>query len=379
MQSYIQEERVMRDSINWVGIDDHADKLTIALYAGDEKRAAKEWEVAPTEQGLRQLVRWLKSLEGPVRCVYEAGPCGYELYRMLTSKKIGCVVAAPSLTPRKPGDRIKTNRRDARKLAELHRAGMLTPIVVPDRKQESVRDLLRARDDARKNVMSARHRLGKFLLRHGLRFREATSWGAKHWHWIRSTVMPEAYEQLVLVEYIAALDARQGELGRLDGLVAEAAKEAGYAPLVAQLCVLRGIDILSAMTILTELGDLRRFSSARQLMAAVGLVPSEYSTGDKTRRFSITKTGNAHVRHVLIQASWHYRHAARGGAAVRKRRTNQSSQVVEIAKKADHRLHRKYSRLTGRGKRSTVAVTAVARELAGFVWAIGQHSSASQN
>lgn len=369
----------MKHSINWVGIDDHADKLTIAQYTGEQKRAAKEWEVAPTEQGLRQLVRWLKSLEGAVRCVYEAGPCGYQLYRMLTSKKIDCAVAAPSLTPRKPGDRIKTNRRDARKLAELHRAGMLTTIVVPDRKQESVRDLLRARDDGRKNVMSARHRLGKFLLRHGLRFREATSWGTKHWQWIRSILMPEPYEQVVLVEYIAALEARQAELGRLDGLVAEAAKEPEYAPLVAQLCVLRGIDILSAMTILTELGDLRRFSSARQLMAAVGLVPSEYSTGDKTRRFSITKTGNAHVRHVLIQASWHYRHAARGGAAVRKRRMNQSSQVVDIAKKADHRLHRKYSRLTGRGKRSTVAVTAVARELAGFVWAVGQHSSASEN
>src|SRR6266545_4483405 len=170
---------------------------------------------------------------------------------------------------------------------------------------------------------------------------------------------------------IAALEARQEELRRLDQLVAEAAKESAYATLVAHLCVLRGIDILSAMTILTELGDLRRFGSARQMMAAVGLVPSEYSTGDKTRRFSITKTGNAHVRHVLLQAAWHYRHAA-SGSAVRKRRIDQSSALIEIAKKADDRLHRKYWRLTSRGKRSTVAVTAVARELAGFVWAVGQ-------
>ncbi len=361
----------MKHSINWVGIDDHADKLTICLLVGEQKSAAKEWEVAPTEQGLRQLVRWLKGLEGQIRCIYEAGPCGYELYRLLMNKKMECAVAAPSLTPRKPGERIKTNRRDARKLAELHRAGLLTIITVPDRQQESVRDLLRARDDARKNVMSARHRLSKFLLRHGRRFREATSWGTKHWQWIRSIIMPEPYEQVVLIESIAALEARQGELRRLDQLVAEAAKESAYATLVAHLCVLRGIDILSAMTILTELGDLRRFGSARQMMAAVGLVPSEYSTGDKTRRFSITKTGNAHVRHVLLQAAWHYRHAA-SGSAVRKRRIDQSSALIEIAKKADDRLHRKYWRLTSRGKRSTVAVTAVARELAGFVWAVGQ-------
>lgn len=361
----------MKHSINWVGIDDHADKLTIAQYVGDQKRAAKEWEVAPTEQGLRQLVRWLKSLEGPRRCVYEAGPCGYELYRLLRGKGIDCAVAAPSLTPRKPGERIKTNRRDARKLAELHRAGMLTLIVVPDRTQESVRDLMRARDDARKNVMSARHRLSKFLLRHGLRFREAATWGSQHWRWIRSIQMPEPYEQIVLIESITALEARLAELRRLDQIIAEAAKEPAYAPLVGQLCVLRGIDVLSAMTILSELGDLRRFTSARQLMAAVGLVPSEYSTGDKTRRFSITKTGNAHVRHVLLQAAWHYRHAA-SGAAIRKRRLHQSSTLVAIAKKADHRLYCKYRRMISRGKRSTIAVTAIARELAGFVWAVGQ-------
>jgi transposase len=318
-------------------------------------------------------VRWLKSLDGEIRCVYEAGPCGYNLYRLLTSKKIGCSVAAPSLTPRKPGDRVKTNRRDARKLAEMHRAGLLTTVVVPDRRQESIRDLMRARDDARKNVMSARHRLGKFLLRRGLRFREATAWGTKHWTWIHSITIDEPYEQLVLDRYIAALEARQQELRELDQDVAAAAQESDYAPLVAQLRVLRGIDVLSAMTILTELGDLRRFASARQIMAAIGLVPSEYSTGDKIRRFAITKTGNAHVRHVLLQAAWHYRHTPRSAGTVSKRRAGQPLPLVTIARKADERLHRKYRRLVGRGKRSTVAVTAVARELAGFVWAIGQH------
>jgi transposase len=178
---------------------------------------------------------------------------------------------------------------------------------------------------------------------------------------------------VALNEYIRALEERQSELRRLDEVVLEAAKEPDYAPLVAQLCVLRGIDTLSAMTILSELGDVRPFASARQLMAAVGLVPSEYSTGDKTRRFSITKTGNAHVRHVLVQAAWHYRHAPRTGAAIGKRRDAQPGELVAIAKKAEERLHRRYRRMTGRGKRSTVAVTAVARELAAFVWAIGQY------
>lgn len=357
---------------NWIGIDDHADKLTIALYVGTRKEPSKEWEVAPTEAGLRQLVRWIKGLDGPVHCVYEAGPCGYELYRLLVGHKIDCVVAAPSLTPRKPGERVKTNRRDARKLAELLRAGMLTPITVPDRRQESVRDLLRARGDVRKNVLSARHRLSKFLLRHGRRYREGSTWGTKHWQWIRSQKMTEPYDRVVLDHYIVALETLQEQLKMIDARVQAAASEPDYSPLVAQLCVLRGIDVLSAMIILTELGDLRRFRSASQLMAAVGLVPAEYSTGDKTRRFGITKNGNAHVRHVLVQAGWHYQRTARVGHSVRKRRSGQPDRVVAVARRADERLHARYRRLVGRGKRSTVAVTAVARELAGFVWALGQ-------
>jgi transposase len=196
-----------------------------------------------------------------------------------------------SLTPRKPGERIKTNRRDARTLAELHRAGMLMLITVPDRRQESVRDLLRARDDVRRNVFSARHRLSKFLLRQGRRYRDGSTWKAAHWSWIRSQKMDEPHHQTVLDHYIAALEGLVEQLKALDRHVQEAAREADYAPMVAQLSVLRGIDVLSAMIILSELGDLRRFASASQLMAAVGLVPSEYSTGDKTRRFGITKTG----------------------------------------------------------------------------------------
>lgn len=221
-------------------------------------------------------------------------------------------------------------------------------------------------------MLSARHRLSKFLLRQGRRYREGSTWKAGHWSWIRSQKMDEPHDQTVLDHYIAALEALQEQLKALDAHVQEAAREADYAPMVAQLCVLRGIDVLSAMIILSELGDLRRFASASQLMAAVGLVPSEYSTGDKTRRFGITKTGNAQVRHVLVQAGWHYQRAPRSGSVVRKRRSGQSGPVIAVARRADERLHRKYRRLVGRGKRSTVAVTAVARELAGFIWALGQ-------
>jgi transposase len=235
-----------------------------------------------------------------------------------------------------------------------------------------VRDLLRARDDVRKNVLSARHRLGKFLLRHGLRFRDARSWGTQHWRWIRSIALTEVCEQIVLAHYINALEMSLEQLRVLDQHVSDVARDTDYAPMVGQLCALRGIDVLSAMSILAELGDLRRFASARQLMAAVGLVPSEYSTGDKTLRFSITKTGNAHVRHILLQAAWHYRHVPRGGLTIQARRRSQAPHIVATARKAEQRLHHKYRRMISRGKRSTVAVTAVARELAGFIWAVGQ-------
>lgn len=272
----------MRHLTNWIGIDDHADKLTIALYVGTQKEPAKVWEVAPTETGLRQLVRWIKELHGPVQCVYEAGPCGYALYRLLVSKKIDCAVAAPSLTPRKPGERVKTNRRDARKLAELHRAGMLTLITVPDRRQESVRDLLRARGAVRKNILSARHRLRKFLLRQGCRYRDGSTWKTGHWQWIRSQAMSEPYDQIVLNHYIEALEALQEQLKALDAHVQDAAREPDYAPMVAQLCVLRGIDVLSAMVILSELGDLRRFASAPSSWPRSGWCQA--STAPATRR-----------------------------------------------------------------------------------------------
>lgn len=362
----------MTNVINWVGIDDHADKWTIAHYEGQKSTPAREWELQPGENGYRKLIGWLKELKGAVRVVYEAGPCGYELYRRLRKSGIECDVAAPSLTPRKPGDRVKTNRRDAQKLARLLRAGELTLITVADARQEAVRDLIRAREAANKDLLRARHQLSKLLLRYGHRY-QGTAWTKRYWEWVNQIKLSEEWSREVMRQQIVIIDQRVQVVAEYDRSIEKIAESAEYAPIVRALGVLRGIDRLTAMTIAAELGDLRRFATAPQLMAALGLVPSEYSTGDKTRRMAITKTGNAHVRRVLVEAAWHYqRFANRTGPTVRRRREDQPHERLAIAERCDARLHRRFIRLTSRGKRSTVAAVAVARELAGFIWAIGQ-------
>lgn len=361
----------MKNVINWVGIDDHADKWTIAQYEGMDEEPAREWELVPGESGYRKLIGWLKSL-GQVRVVYEAGPCGYEMYRQLRQRGLTCEVAAPSLTPRKPGDRVKTNRRDARKLARLYRSRELTLITVPDARQESVRDVVRAREAAGKDLLAARHQLSKFLLRYGHRYRDGNQWTQRHWAWIRQITLAEAPSNEVMKQLVRTIDTRAEVVAQYDRLIAEIAASDEYAPFVAALSVLRGVGCLTAMTVLVELGDLRRFQMAPQLMAALGLVPGENSTGDKIKRLSITKTGNAHVRRVIVEAAWHYQRVSRNGARIKQRRKGQAAELIAIAEKCDVRLHRRFTRLTSRGKRSVVAVVAVARELAGFIWAIGQ-------
>jgi transposase len=358
--------------IHWIGIDDHADKWTIAQLKGDEEKPAKEFELVPNEVGYRKLIAFAKGLEGEVRIVYEAGPCGYELYRRLTKAGLSCQVAAPSLTPRKPGDKVKTNRRDALKQARYLRSGDLTFIVVPDRERESLRDLVRARHAVMKDLVRIRHQIVKFLLRYGHRYRDGKAWTARFWVWLNKIELEGTYGRIVLDEMIRAHTQRLEQLGRYDKEIEAASKTPEYAPYIAALSVLRGISTLSAMTILSELGDLRRFPTAPELMAAVGVVPSENSTGDKTTRLSITKTGNAHVRHIVVEAAWHYQRRITNGATIRKRRKDQPQALLDIAERCDLRLNRKFHRMTGRGKRSVVAAVAVARELIGFIWAIGQ-------
>lgn len=358
--------------IHWIGIDDHADKWTIAHLKGSEEKPAKEFELMPDEGGYRKLIAYAKQLEGEVRIVYEAGPCGFELYRRLTKAGLQCQVAAPSLTPVKPGDRVKTNRRDAAKLAHYHRSGELTMITVPGEEQESLRDLVRGRAAIKKDILAVQNQITKLLLRYGHRYRDGKAWTGRFWVWLRAIKLKGEWSQSVLTEMIVTLEHRTEQLSRFDQMIADAAKKSEFKTYVNGLRVLRGLDTLSAMTLLSELGDLRRFGSAPQLMAAIGLVPSEYSTGDTTSRFSITKAGNAHVRHIAVEAAWHYQRRITQGRTIMARRKGQPQELVEIAQKCDLRLNRKFHRMTSRGKRSTVAAVAVARELIGFIWAIGQ-------
>jgi transposase len=358
--------------IYWIGIDDHADKWTIAQYRGEEARPSKEFELVPDEKGYKRLLAYLKGLDGEVRIVYEAGPCGYDLYRRLTKAGFQCQVAAPALTPRKPGERVKTNRRDAAKLGRYLRSGELTFIVVPDEERESLRDLIRSREAAQKDVGRTKKRILHLLLRYGHRFRGGDAWTMRFWAWLKSIELAGADSKFVLAELLTELEHRTAQVHRYDERIELAAQKPEYKVYLDGLRTLRGISTLSAMTILSELGDLRRFSTAPQLMAAIGVVPSESSTGDKTNRFSITKTGNAHVRRIAVEAAWNYRRRLTPGRTIRARRKGQPKEIVDIAEKCEKRLNSKFFRLTSRHKKSTVAAVAVARELLGFIWSIGQ-------
>lgn len=281
-------------------------------------------------------------------------------------------MVAPSLIPKKPGDRVKTDKRDAEKLARSHRAGDLTTIHVPTAAQEALRDLVRAREDAKEDLLRRRHRLSKFLLRQGLRY-AGKSWTKAHWAWIRAQRFEDENAATVLSEYLIAIEQELERISRLDQRIEEESHAPAIAPMIDRLKALRGVDTITAMTLVSELIDLNRFATPKELMAFVGLVPSEHSSGRKRRQGSITKTGNAHVRRVLVEAAWHYRHPPTGGgAAIRKRREGQPPKIVETARKAEMRLHRKYRRMIARGKNRGTTAAAVARELTGFVWAIGR-------
>lgn len=361
----------MQNSSTWVGLDVHKENIVMAVLGQNGKDLWK-FQMQNSSKGKERLLARLAEFPG-VHCAYEAGPTGYDLKRFLDAKGIPCDVVAPSLIPRRPGDRVKTDKKDAEKIARMHRMGELVPIHVPTPQQESMRDLLRAREDACEDLVRRRHRLGKFLLRQGRRY-EGKSWSAKHWVWIHAQNFDDPNAAAVFTEYIFAVQQEMERVARFDQRVEEMAKEPEIAPLVSRLAALRGVRTLTAVTLIAELVDLRRFASPRGLMTFAGLVPGERSSGGTVRRSGITKTGNAHLRRVLVEAAWHYRHApSKTGDTIKKRREGLSPAVIETARKADLRLHKKFMRLViGKGKRSTVAATAVARELAGFVWAIGQ-------
>ena len=365
----------MKEVTTYVGVDAHKKDLFVAMLVGDGQ-APVTWTVPNEPNAVRRLVRKLeRDAPGPVRMCYEAGPCGYALQRQVATARVSCQVIAPSLIPRKPGERIKTNRRDARKLAELFRAGLLTEVRPPTPEDEAVRDLCRARDDAREDLQRSRHRLGKLLLRRGLQYSAGRNWTQGHRRWIDSLEWAQPAERVVVDDYLLAIDHLEVRLSELDARLVEVADTEPYREHVGWLRCFRGIDTLTAILILAELHDFRRFPSAPALMAYVGLVPGEDSTGEKHRRGPITRTGNALVRRLLVETAWHYQHRPSVGGALSRRRKGQPGRVIAIADKAQQRLCRRFRKLGAEHKPAPKIAVAIARELAGFLWAALQPAS----
>jgi transposase len=357
----------MKQVTTYVGIDAHKKDLFIAMLMGPEAKPVT-WQLANESHAVRRLVRKLeREAPGPVRVFYEAGPCGYALQRQVATSRVSCDVVAPALIPRKPGERVKTNRRDARKLAELGRAGLLTAVQPPTPDDEAVRDLARARDDAREDLQRCRHRLGKLLLRRGLHY-HGRNWTRGHREWIHRLTWTHAAERTVVDDYLLAIDHTEARLLELDARLSEIAETEPYREPVGWLRCFRGIDTLTAILILAELHDFRRFASAPALMAYLGLVPGEDSSGEKHRRGRITRTGNALVRRLLVETAWHYQHRPSVGVGLTRRRKGQPGRVIAIADKAQQRLCRRFRKLAAENKPAPKIAVAIARELAGFLW-----------
>jgi len=361
----------MSTSVIYVGLDVHKDSITIA-FAREGREAAEAWKTIPNDGvRLRKALKMLAKNGEVLKVCYEAGPTGFGLCRRLREAGIDCIVVAPSLVPGKPGDRVKTDPRDARKLAHFLRSGDLTEVYVPEEAVEAIRDLERARDDAKCAERVARHQLSKFLLRHD-RHWEGTTWTVKHRDWIRTQTFAYAAQQRVLEDYLKMVEDLAERVDRLTAQMEELVQETALAPLVQALQAFRGISVVSAVTIAAEVGDLRRFATASQFMSYVGLVPSEDSTGKRRRQGAITRCGNAHLRRILTEAAWHYRHVPVMSKELRRRNQGVAVGVQRIAWEAQKRLNKRLYHLIHAGKSIQKAVTAVARELAGFIWAVGQ-------
>lgn len=352
-----------------VGLDAHKEWIAVAMLLPGETRPV-EWQCTNDRAAVRRMLRKvMRQAAGEVRFCYEAGPCGYALQRWIEEEGPVCVVVAPSLIPRKRGERIKTDRRDARKLAELDRAGLLTEVHAPTQEDEAARDLCRAREDAHEDLVRSRHRVSKLLLRRGWHWTGGQrAWSQAYWRWLRSLRFEHRADQWMFEDYLLAIEQVETRLKALEAQILLLSQEPRYLEAVGALRCFRGIDTITGMSIVAELYDMMRFDSARGLMAYLGLVPSEHSSGGKEHRGEITKAGNSHVRRLLIEAAWHYRHRP-GLKVLAKRRQGQPQRVIAIADRAMHRLHRRFNRMLERGKPRPKVVVAVARELTGFVWA----------
>ena len=365
----------MPTNLRYLGLDVHAETITAAVAEPDG--SVRELGTFPNRpEAVRKLVAKLGPADR-LRACYEAGPTGYVLYWQLTALGVPCAVIAPSLVPTKAGDRVKTDRKDAAKLARCHRAGDLTPVWVPDAATEGLRDLVRAREAAKQDQLRARHRLGKFLLRHGRRRPEGTTaWGRRHQQWLaaqRFDGPAAAVLQTVADEYWGEVRRVAERVARLEAaiLTAVATLSPTQQALCGALATLRGIKHVSAATVVSEVGTFTRFAQAPQAMSYAGLVPREHSSGTHVRRGAITKTGNAHLRRVLVEAAFSYRHGPTRSATRNVRHAGQPAPLLALAAKAEQRLCGRYKRLVGKGKAPLYAATVIARELLGFMWAVG--------
>lgn len=361
----------MSKSIRFIGMDVHKNSISIAIAEEGRKGEVRNYGTIDNNMtALEKVIRKLLSDNGELLFVYEAGPCGYEIYRYLTGNGFHCEVVAPSLIPKKSGDRIKTDHRDSQMLARLYRAGELTPVYVPHIEDEAIRDLTRAREDARDCQRKAKQRLNAFLLRHGFNYSGQSKWSRAHFLWISDIKMEHPAQQITLQEYIDSLHECSQRVKRLTQQIQLLLPSWRLFPVAKALQALRGVSLIVAATTMAELGDLRRFKNPRSVMAYLGLVPSEHSSGETTRRGSITKTGNNHVRRLLVEAAWSYRHPARISRHLLKRQQGLPLRVREISWKAQLRLCSRYRQMFAGNKTKQLIVTAIARELSAFMWAI---------
>ena len=361
----------MKKKVLYIGLDVHQNTIDVALANDRSNGKVRSYgKIDSTLDALNKLIEKLQSKTIELRFVYEAGPCGYQIYRHLSSKSIDCAVVAPSMIPKRSGDRIKTDRRDAINLARLFRAGELTRIYVPTVEDEAIRDLVRCRDDMRRFEHKARQRLLSFLLRHGHHYRGTRHWTKVYYNWLATVRLPHPADQIAFQEYVDMVNECGQRLKRITEQIQTFVEQWSRAPLVKAYQALRGVSFVVAVTVVTEIGDMNRFQNPKQLMAYLGLIPSEHSSGKSIRRGSITKTGNGHVRRVLVQAAWTYRMPARVSTVLLNRQQGLPRSIRAISWKAQTRLCARYRRLLARGKSKQAVVTAIARELGGFIWAI---------
>jgi transposase len=357
----------------YVGLDVHKESIAVAYVAKDHDAEVIYLGTIGTRQcDIDHLIRKMQSKAKHLVFVYEAGPCGYWLYRYFTKKGYDCWVVAPSLIPKKPGDRVKTDRRDAVPRARLMRSGDLTRVYVPTVADEAIRDLTRAREDTLRDLKSAKFRLKAFLLRQDIRYVGRANWNPAHLRWLSEVVCPTPAQQIVFQEYVRAVNEHTERLQRLEQELQEQVKSWRLHPVVDALQALRGVQFTAAVTMVAEIGDLTRFDTPRKLMKFLGLIPSEYSSGDQRRQGSITKAGNTHARRVLVEGAWAYRYPAKVSRHLQLRLETQPKMIQDISWKAQVRLCKRYRQLVARGKHPNVVTVAIARELTGFMWAIAK-------